>query len=119
MARWTISDGSTTMTFAYNPVAMTTPYPPKDLTVSTRNSLTILNAQKAVQWSFNGNLYTQAEYDKLVLWHEKELLLTLTDHLGHIWSIVSQSLDIKDRRSTRNNNTRWTYNWTVLNLGGL
>lgn len=118
VVRWTITDGDlTTITLAYNPFTMSSTFGPKNLSVSTPLNLVTKQPSPAFEWTFQGNVYTDAEYEKLVIWHEKDEDLRLTDHLGRTWSIVSVKLDITDRRDTMRNATRYTYTWTVLNLG--
>lgn len=115
--KWQITDGVTTVALAYNPTTMASPFRPKQISVSTALDLVTMNPAPAQQWNFTGNVYTQAEYDKLKLWHEKDAILNLTDHLGRTWRVVSESLDMTDRRNSAKNSTRFTYTWTVLNLG--
>lgn len=117
MIKWTVDDGVTTMTFKVNPFDMSTPFPPKNLQVSTPLNLVTMQPATAPDFSFNGNAYSDEEYDTLVEWHSKGLLLLLNDHLGRTFSVVSSKLDITDRRDTARNNERYTYTWTVLNLG--
>lgn len=115
--KWTITDGTSTMTFAFNPYTMSSPYAPKELTVDTATLLTTKRPSAANEWTFNGNVYRDEEYNKLVTWHEKDMILELTDHLGRTWKIVSAYLDMTDRRDTARNNQRYEYTWKVLNLG--
>lgn len=115
MAKWTLYDGTTTFQFSFSPVAMTSPNPTKDLTTSTLQLQTVMNPTKAAQWTFNGNLYSDAEKARFILWHQKEQVLTLTDHLGRSWKVISQTLNIQDRQSHKAQ--RYTYSWQVLNLG--
>lgn len=115
--KWSLYDGTTTMNFAYNPDGMSSPYRPKEIQVSTAQLQTIMNPKKATDWSFSGNVYSNAEYTKLVTWHNKDLVLQLTDHLGRVWDVVSQSLDITDRRPSGSNSQRYKYTWKMLNLG--
>jgi hypothetical protein len=119
--RWTITDGNTTMTFKFNPVSMDSPHIPKDITAGSMNPdgsfPTIMSPRGGGDWNFNGNLYRDEEYNKLVEWHEKDVILTLTDHLLRSWRVVSSRLNIVDRRPTAKNSQRYEYTWTVINLG--
>lgn len=117
VVKWEISDGVTTVKLAYNPVTMGSVFGPKQISVSTPLNLVTMQPSTAFSWTFEGNVYSDDEYNKLVLWHEKDEILELTDHLGRTWHVVSQTLDMKDRRDTAKNNERYTYSWTVLNLG--
>ncbi len=117
VVKWTITDGDTTVALAYNPVSMSSTFGPKNLSVSTRGDLVTMQPAPAFEWTFEGNVYSDEEYNKLVLWHEKDMILELTDHLGRTWRVVSSALEITDRKTTRNNSERYTYSWTVLNLG--
>ena len=117
VVKWEISDGDTTVNLAYNPVTMSSPFPQKQISISTPLNLVTLEPSPAFQWTFEGNVYTDEEYNKLVEWHSKDQILELTDHLGRMWNVISERLDIKDRRDTKKNSQRYTYTWTVLNLG--
>lgn len=117
VTKWTLSDGEESMTFKFNPETMESPYAQKELQISTLHLQTIMNPSKAAQWSFSGNIYTEDEYERLISWHEKDVVLWLTDHLLRTWKIVSEDLNITDRRNTAKNSTRWKYQWKVLVLG--
>lgn len=117
VVKWTATDGVTTMTFEYNPFTMSSLFSPKQISVSTAQNLVSLQPAPAFEWTFEGNVYNNAEYIKLVTWHNKSVILDLTDHLGRTWKVVSVKLDIADRRDTAKNDERYAYTWTVLNLG--
>lgn len=117
MAKWTLTDGVTTVHFAYNPYDMTSPHLVKDISADTAQAQTIMNPAKATTWNLSGYVYTEAEYDKLVLWHRKDKELTLTDHLGRSWTVLSLDLDITERRPSPKNSSRYQYTWQLLNLG--
>lgn len=119
--KWTVSDGTLTFIFAVNPSAMTTPYAPKDVTVGGMNIdgsfATVQNPTKAAEWTLTGNVYSTTEYGNLKTWHDKDIVLLMTDHLGRTWNVLSLDLNMTDRRDTRNNSQRYTYTWKLLNLG--
>ncbi len=115
--KWTLSDGVQTMKLAYNPYTMSSPHTPKNITVDTIQQLTVMNPAPGSEWSFSGYLYNQLEYDRFVYWYNKDMVLTLTDHLGREWQVVSAELDITDRRNSARNSNRYEYTWTVINLG--
>lgn len=117
VVKWTMSDGVTTMTFEYNPFTMDSPHEEKNIQVLTARNLTVGMPSPATQWTFEGNVYNNTEYNKLVSWHEKDEILELTDHLGRTWNVISENLAITDRRNSAKNSTRYSYKWTVLNLG--
>jgi hypothetical protein len=115
--KWTITDGTFTMTFQFNPYTMSSPYAPKDLSVDTASMLVVKRPGPANEWTFTGNVYNDEEYNKLVDWHEKDMILELTDHLQRTWQIVSVDLNMTDRRNTARNSERYDYTWKVLNMG--
>jgi hypothetical protein len=115
--RWTMTDGTSTMTVAFNPFTMGSPHGEKDLVAETAQLQVVMNPKKASEWTFQGNVYNNTEYAKLVEWHEKDMILEVTDHLLRTWQIVSVALDITDRRPSATNNNRYVYNWNVLVLG--
>jgi hypothetical protein len=117
VVKWTITDGVSTIKLKYNPYTMTSPYAPKNLTVSTPDAQVIMQATPAAEWGFDGYVYTEDEYNKLVFWHSKDIELELTDHLGRTWRVISTQLDITERRDTARNSNRYQYSWKVLNLG--
>jgi hypothetical protein len=117
VVKWEISDGTTTVKLAYNPVTMSSTFGQKQISVSTPLNLVTTEPATAFQWTFDGNVYSDEEYNKLVLWHAKDQILELTDHLGRTWRVVSERLNITDRRDTSKNGQRYAYTWSVLNLG--
>lgn len=114
---WTLNDGSTTVSFAVNPFDMGSPNATKNLDVSTAQAQTVMNPAKAATWNLNGYVYSDTEHDKLVLWHRKDLVLVLTDHLLRSWDVISVDLDITDRKPTPKNSSRYQYTWQLLVLG--
>jgi hypothetical protein len=117
VSKWTLSDGVQTMTFKFNPYTMSSPYTPKSITIDTIQQMTVMNPAPGSEWNFQGYIYSQVEYDKFVYWYNKDTLLTLTDHLGREWEVVSSKLDITDRRNTARNSNRYEYTWNVINIG--
>lgn len=121
--RWVLHDGITDKKLVYNPVSITSPFPTKSITVDNTShprhgiAATIKSPTPAQDWTWTGNLYTLAERDAFILWHQKDYAWTVTDHLSRTWKVLSSKLEIKERRPSARNSTRFTYEWTLLNLG--
>lgn len=121
MLKWIWDDGVETHIFATNPYVMTSPYQDNPIVAHSTNA-TGVNAivtrdpLPAKEWTFTGNIYTDTEYLALKAWHEKNTSLTITDHLGRSYVVISVKFDVTSRQTTLRSSTRRKYTWTVRTL---
>jgi len=94
MQRWTFHDpvAGDTLRLRANPRRMATPVVPHRTTSAPRSVNGKMRALRAPsmpqQWSFEGRLRRQEEYDDLLGWAGRPNRITITDHLGRQHSVI-------------------------------
>lgn len=115
--RWTLNDGVTTYTFRLNPKDMTSPgavYQRSSIPAGAGTAVRIQEVlPTANEWTFSGRIYSQEQYDELLLWQSKSQPLTLTDHLGRSFWVVLTAFNPTTLRRPHTL-TRWDYEIKTL-----
>ena len=119
MSRWIFTDpiGATSYTFPINPNAMATLSPSHQRSAlvggAFESRMRVLQADHKMNgpfdWSFSGTINTQAHYDAMVTWLAKPNPINLTIHNGRVYNILLKEFKPVDKRSGKNNKTRWAY----------
>lgn len=69
---------------------------------------------QAMDWEFGGTTASQAHYDALLAWCAKPYRITLTDHLGRVFSVRLLQFDAKPHSPT--SFAKWKFRYTVKAL---
>jgi len=132
--RWKIRDPETDEVWVMprNPNQMTSPHPPKNVTVFAMQapardgflkedgrtvgrfhnrgmSRVLIQRADPFDWSFAGDIRTEQHYRDLVEWSSKLHLVRVHDHLGRVFEVRMTSLDLDEARPRRDHAWRFTY----------
>ena len=123
MSRWTFTDLTTSevYTFERNPREMTSPHLPQGtvalpMTVDTRNRAT-RSLPTPTEWSFTGDIRTEAQHEALRTWAKRTSFVKVTDHLGRQWKVQLVQFDVAEQRPTARQAWRFTYRMRTLLFG--
>jgi hypothetical protein len=99
----------------YNPDRMTTPVSrkvltPERTTAGTGQHIIWQGARPAVQWSFNGTVMSQSEYEELEYFYDLNRRFYITDHRNRTFVVTMKSLNATPRK---NGNNFWTFDYEV------
>jgi hypothetical protein len=104
-----------------NPNKMSTPYPPKNVDtlygINGRNR-TRYQASSTHEWSFSGVIREQDHHDKLLEFARCQNDITITDHLGRVWSVMPVRFVPDEKRPSARKPYKFTYEFVVWVLGG-
>lgn len=120
LLRWVFTDPTTaeTYTFPRNPNGMTSPYLPQVTTPMARTIDGRARAARAlavpVEWSFKGDIRTQAHHDALAAWAAKDHRVHVTDHLARTWEVMLTQFDADEQRPRLSTPWRFTYQMRAL-----
>jgi hypothetical protein len=92
-ASWTITDGTETHTFERNPSIDGTPTYEKGIgtmsTLAPDGQVVIYQGQRPPKTlTFSGLIDTEAEYDALVAWFDKDRIVRITDDHARTFDVV-------------------------------
>lgn len=107
VVRWVFHDPSNATpdhTFAFNPADFTGPSYEKSFvyqaTAAPEGRTLVFEGRdtpKKITW--NGTVYTQAEYEAMVLWWGKRNQIEITDDLGRTYSVITETFNPKRRKA--------------------
>lgn len=100
VVRWRFDalDGSDSYVFETNPNQMTSPFAPKQVAAQTTTAvdgqvLLTQGQRKPTEWQFTGTTLSQAHYDKLLAWKNKNQRIYLTDHFARQFIVYLTSFE--------------------------
>lgn len=123
MARWTLLDPATEVSWVFprNPNAMTSPHPPRNHVIFSRGvgggtgvSRVIAFRQEPYEWSFSGDIRTEAHLTAFQAWTARTGRLHVTDHLGRTWEVRIDSVDLDELPNSPRNS--WRFSYTVKTI---
>jgi len=121
--RWLFTDAVAVTTYRVplNPNRMTSPYPRRSVETLAHYSgrfRTRKTPTTPFEWTFSGAIKDQDHHDALKLWSEKGNEITITDHLGRVWTVLPQRFNPGERIPSPRIDDRYNYDFTALMLGG-
>lgn len=123
---WTFKDpapsGLGVYAFPINPVTMTTPHAPRNVTIEhtvalAGHPLIWEGAYRANEWKFQGTVITQGFYDTLVAYAQLNRRFWITDHRNRAWVCSIEAIDWTKKRAPYND-WAWDYDVTALIFDG-
>lgn len=123
MSRWTFTDLTTSevYTFPRNPRLMTTPHLARATTplagcIDTRTR-SARRHDNPMEWSFTGDIRTEAHHAALRDWAKRSTFIQVTDHLDRAWKVQMVQFDVTEQRPTQRQAWRFTYRMRTLLFG--
>lgn len=114
--KWVFSDGIDTWSPPFNPDAMTSPFPSRNVTTKHTSAISgqVLlyeGAPQVANWQFSGVSFDASHYEGLRHWVEdKNTRVQVTDHFGRVIDCVLLQFDAVPRKDARR---YWTHTYTI------
>lgn len=113
VVRWIFEEVETgaTYTVEINPNEMESWLYSKDISWSKHGSrMAGIEARRGpVAETFSGIVRSKSHHDALIAWQKKPGKLRITDHLGRVFEVMAEAVDMIDRRPTGANAWRFHY----------
>lgn len=121
VVKWILQDpqsGGTSYLFPINPNRMTPPQTPRvfnaeHTTATDGQPLVFEGASIATNWTIEGDVLTQAFYEKLEWFNAQPRRFYLIDHLSRAWTVTCESIDWTAKRAKDN---PWAHHYKLTML---